>query len=369
MATPTADELLGSTLPAVLDALTRADIGIVVFSQQAGKFEKRYTNEPAMRALGYTVEEWLATPVLHSIAPEQRELVAQLLNRLASGDHTMPPIIEFRFARKDGVELSSEIIAGRADIAGGSAIAMIVGDHAHSPAQLSLLEADRIGVVGALAAGFAHEINNPLTSVLLNLRSLRRQIANLPEATRDPALRCVEDITMGAERIAGNVRALQALATRAATQRIDLAAVVSASLRLAAPTLHPRAHVEKQIGVVHAVLGEEARIGQAVLAMLLFCASGFDTDAATGANRIAVSVADRNGSVVVQVSDNGHALTIEEARRAFDPFFRTSSRGAGVGVGLGIARSVATALGGDVVLVPGATGGAVITMRLPAAPV
>ena len=100
------------------------------------------------------------------------------------------------------------------------------------------------------------------------------------------------------------------------------------------------------------MLGEESRIGQAVLAMLLFSSSGFDAEPRPARNRIVVAVEERDGAVVVEVSDNGRDLTTEEARHAFDPFFRTSSRGAGVGVGLGVARSVATTLGGDVTLAP-----------------
>src|SRR2546430_11884214 len=61
----------------------------------------------------------------------------------------------------------------------------------------------------------SHETNNPLTSVLLNLRSLRKQcVTNLAETAQANALRCLDDITTGAERIASNVRALQTLATR-----------------------------------------------------------------------------------------------------------------------------------------------------------
>jgi C4-dicarboxylate-specific signal transduction histidine kinase len=180
-------------------------------------------------------------------------------------------------------------------------------------------------------------------------------------------LRCLDDITTGAERIASNVRALQTLATRGESRSLDLAAVVTASLRLAAPTLEPRAQVIRQIAAVRPVIGEEARIGQAVLAMMLFSASGFDESSAAMSNRITVAVEERGDDIVVEVSDNGHELSAEEARRAFDPFFRSSARGAGVGVGLGVARSVAAALGGEVVLAPAPAGGAVITMRLPAA--
>jgi two-component system C4-dicarboxylate transport sensor histidine kinase DctB len=142
--------------------------------------------------------------------------------------------------------------------------------------------------------------------------------------------------------------------------------VVSAALRLVAPSIEPRAHIIRQIFPVRPVAGEEARVGQAVIAMMLFSASGFPED--VGGNRIIVAVEERGEDVVIEVSDNGRDLTPEEARRAFDPFFRSPARGAGVGVGLGVARSVAATLGGAVALAPRPGGGVVITMRLPAAP-
>jgi PAS domain S-box-containing protein len=356
-----------SALPALLEALNSAHVGFVVFRVRDGVTEKVYANQNLMASLGYTAEEWLTTPLWHVIASDQKPVIAQIFERVAS-EAPLPAAIEVRLVHKDGYEILAEVAAGRVARDGTHIVVCVVRDM-HRQTQLSLLEADRIQLVGALAAGFAHETNNPLTSVLLNLRSLRKQvISNLSEVAQANALRCLDDITTGAERIASNVRALQTLATRSATQSIDLAAVVSAALRLAAPTLEPRAHVIRQIFPVSPVAGEESRIGQAVLAMLLFSSSGFDGELSSASNRIVVAVEEREGSVVVEVSDNGRDLTGEEALHAFDPFFRSQVRGAGVGVGLGVARSVAVTLGGEVTLAPRSGGGAVITMRLPPAP-
>jgi PAS domain S-box-containing protein len=358
---------LAPLMPAMLEALTASGVAVIVIADRGGQLERYYTNKPAASLLGYTVEEMQNLGVLETIVPEQRALVTQLANGFRSGQ-ALPPVLEFGTIHKDGTHRDMEFSLGfhRLD----DCIAYVLTLRAvNQQAQLSLLEADRIGLVGALAAGFAHEINNPLTSVLLNLRSLRKQLGALPDAlAQAQALRCVDDITTGAERIASNVRALQTLATRSATQAVDLAAIVSSALRLAAPTLEPRANVVRQIFPVRAVTGEESRIGQAVLAMMLFSSSGFDSDEAATSNRIIVAVEERAPDIVVEVSDNGRDLTSEEVRGAFDPFFRSSARGAGVGVGLGVARSVATTLGGEVTLAPRPGGGAVITMRLPAAP-
>ncbi|TMQ03287.1 MAG: PAS domain S-box protein [Deltaproteobacteria bacterium] len=360
---------LGATLPALLDALGHVGIGVTIIADRGRGFERIYVNGPAAALLGYTVDEVQAHPLLDTIAPEQRELVTQLSASFRAGQ-PVPPALEFLAVRKDGSTLPVELALGSVRIPDGLAYVMVIRDVSlHQQTQLSLLEADRIGLVGALAAGFAHEINNPLTSILLNLRSLRRQLtAGLPFAAQPAAMRCVDDVNTGAERIASNVRALQTLATRSGIAPIDLAGVVSSALRLAAPSLEARAHVIRQIFPVRRVLGEESRIGQAVLAMLLFSSSGFDTEIANSSNRIVVSVEQRDDDVVLEVSDNGRDLTPEETLHAFDPFYRSSARGAGVGVGLGVARSVAATLGGEVTLAPRPEGGAVITMRLRAMP-
>lgn len=357
-------------MPALLDALDSATVGVMAMGFKNGALEKLFANHSLAASLGYTTEEMMVTPAWHVIHPRLKPLIAQLFTRLAApnGDAVqMPPSIEVTLMHKDGHEISTEVAFGRVVLESGPAFVFVVRD-LYRQRQLSLLESDRLALVGALASGFAHETNNPLTSVLLNLRSLRKQVtANMTEQAQSGALRCLDDITTGSERIASNVRALQTLATRSSTQAIDLVPVVSSALRLAAPTLEPRAHVIRQILPVAQVIGEESRIGQAILAMLLFASSGFDPEATATNNRIVVTVEERDGQVVVEVSDNGLALTEDETLHAFDPFFRSTVRGAGVGVGLGVARSVATTLGGDVSLACRAGGGAVVTMRLPRA--
>ncbi|HWO23191.1 MAG TPA: ATP-binding protein [Kofleriaceae bacterium] len=353
-------------MPALLDALGFAGIGVLVIADRGAGFERWYANEAVAAILGYELAELLAITPLEMIAPEQRALALQLSASSRLGQ-PVPPTLEITVLHRDGGRVPVELAMGPQRIPGGIVFVLVMRELG-ARSQLSLLEADRIGLVGALSAGFAHEINNPLTSVLLNLRSLRKQLGrSLPPEAQLPALRCLDDVTAGSERIASNVRALQTLATRSETKPLDLTALVSAALRLATPTLDARAHVIRQLFPVPPVIGEESRIGQAVLAMLLFSSSGFEAESTSTANRIIVAVEERAGSVVVEVSDNGRDLPAEEARHAFDPFFRSQSRGAGVGLGLGVARAVAVALGGQVTLGPRPGGGAVITMRLPIA--
>jgi two-component system NtrC family sensor kinase len=351
---------LDGMLPALLEVLGYLGTGVTVLVDRGNGLECLYINDASAALVGWTPDELLRRPAIETIAPEQRALVLQLSASFRAGQ-PVPPALEFTAVRKDGTLMPIEIALSAYRVPDGIVYVMVSRAlSVHQQHHLSLLEADRIGLVGALAAGFAHEINNPLTSVLLNLRTLRKVLAGgLPAVSQPQAMRFLDDITIGAERIASNVRALQTLATRSASAAIDLAAVVSAALRLAAPTLEPRATVIRQIFPVRRVTGEESRIGQAVLAMLLFSSSGFDPETASVSNNIIINVEQRDGDVVLEVSDNGRELAPEEINQAFDPFY---------GVGLGVARSVASALGGDVTLATRPGGGAVITMRLPAAP-
>jgi PAS domain S-box-containing protein len=358
---------LSPLMAGLLDALGYAGTPVLVVADRGSGLERWYLNKPTAAMFGYTVEEALALPPHELFAPEQRTFVQQMSAGFREGQ-PVPPSLELVGLHRDGRRVAIECALGTHRTSDGCIVYVTIlrALGGQEPSHMSLLEADRIGLVGALAAGFAHETNNPLTSVLLNLRSLRKQLhQHMPDSAQAPAVRCLDDITTGAERIASNVRALQTLATRSETKPIDLAAVVSAALRLVAPSIEPRAHIIRQIFPVRPVAGEEARVGQAVIAMMLFSASGFPED--VGGNRIIVAVEERGDDVVIEVSDNGRDLTPEEARRAFDPFFRSPARGAGVGVGLGVARSVAATLGGAVALAPRPGGGVVITMRLPAA--
>jgi C4-dicarboxylate-specific signal transduction histidine kinase len=366
MSRPELPPQLGEALPALLDGLRSADVGVMVFFHHGGKNYKLYANDAATLPLGYSAVEWLGLPMYATLAPDQRDAVAKLYTRVD------PPTAPFELAlrHRDGTERRGEFTVASALVESGIVVFIIQRHVGHVlQSRLSLLENDRVELVGALAAGFAHEINNPLTSIVLNLRTLRKQLAMVTPGTFDATVmqRCVDDLVLATDRIAGNVRAFQTLATPRARDRIDLGAVVASALRLALPTLEPRAMVLRQISATPKVVGEEARIGQAVLAMLLFASSGFAEPSHAG-NEITVAVEVRLGEVVVEVSDNGRALAADEAEHAFDPFFRTHTRGAGVGVGLGIARSIATTLGGSVELTARDGGGAVVTMRLPPAP-
>ena len=242
--TPAAARPLAAHAAAAFELLAALDLPAVVLEDHGAGVALRHANAAATALLGYTVDELARIPPLELIAPELRPKLRQLAEAARSGP-PRPATLGVTVVRKDAARVELALTIAPARTPDGVAYAAIARDGASpAPALLAVLEADRLGLVGVLAAGFAHEINNPLTSMLLTVRSARRQLTAAPASpTTAAVLRGLDDVTAGAERIAGSVRALQRLATHGGAASLDLAAVASAALRLAAPTLEPRAHV------------------------------------------------------------------------------------------------------------------------------
>jgi PAS domain S-box-containing protein len=327
-------------LAPLLQALRNSEVAVVVIVDRGGELERPYFNEACAAMLGYSAEELAALPAFTAVA-DHAEVLAELRSRVP-GRGDVPLVFETSLRHRDGHQLPVEVVSHPMDLEGELAHVIVFRSLLpRHQTQLSLLEADRIALIGALAAGVAHEIKNPLTGMLLALRVLRRTlIAELRDPARSAALRAIDDSISNGERVAGNVSALLSLAATGKPGQVDVGMATSAALRLVSPILEDRARVVREIHAVPSIHGDEARLGQAILSMLLFSSSGFRGDDPRD-NRIVVRVLPMEHAVCVEISDNGSPLSAKEMLRAFDPFFVSRGRGAGLGVGLGVARSIA----------------------------
>ncbi len=220
-------------------------------------------------------------------------------------------------------------------------------------AKARLAAADRMAALGALAGGIAHEVNNPLTYVLLNLGRASREIGRagegLPPTSRealaraDRALGVVRD---GVEKVARSVRDLRSFVRTDGSARtpLDLRPVLETAIALAGNEVRHRARLVREIDDVPLVAADEASLGQLFLNLLLQAARAIpDGDASS--NEVRVSVRRAPGGVVVEVSDTGAPLV--EAR-AFEPFAVTRADGVDAGLSLSVCHGVVSALGGTI---------------------
>jgi C4-dicarboxylate-specific signal transduction histidine kinase len=233
--------------------------------------------------------------------------------------------------------------------------------------QARLLEADRLATVGALCAGLAHQINNPLTSALLHLGGLRKSLdRKVPdEAARAQVAPVLDTVAEATERVSRAVRELMVFADPAIGRRgpIDLRDVVEGAVRAAGPMVESRARLAVGMVPVPPVEADPPRLGQAVLNVILDAALAFD-DHDRARNLVEVSLRAEEPWVVVEVADNGRAIQAGACSDAFEPFFPV--RGAtSTGIGLAVTRTIVAALGGSATMAPRAGGGAITTIRLP----
>lgn len=240
--------------------------------------------------------------------------------------------------------------------------------------QAALVRSERLATVGRLAAGLAHEVGNPLAAVLgfqeLLAEGLDDPGLREPELERDLIARSRKEL----ERIHRIIRQLLDYARPGSGQVEDVE--VAGVLRDAVATVGavPAARgvsleVEVAAGLP-AVRVERDKLYQVTLNLLLNAVDALGErrggEGPAGRVRL-VAALDPEGVVEIRCEDNGPGFSDEALSRAFEPFFSSKSVGKGTGLGLATCQQVVEGAGGQIAVMNGAEGGAVVRLRLPAA--
>jgi PAS domain S-box-containing protein len=235
----------------------------------------------------------------------------------------------------------------------------------------------RLAAVGELAAGLAHEINNPIAFVSSNLRMLREyweQMASRadgadgaePDGIVGEGHELIDESLEGVERAAEIIRGVKNFAhtSNAETRRAGLNDVVAESVRMTRPRVTAGVHVECRFDPLPEIVCSPQSLEQVFLNLL-----GNAIHAVDGSGLIRVSTEQDGDFVVASVSDDGHGIPTEKMDRIFDPFFTTKPVGEGTGLGLGIAHHIVSQHGGSIAVESRAGEGATFRVRLPIEPV
>ena len=230
--------------------------------------------------------------------------------------------------------------------------------------------AERMASIGTLAAGVAHEVNNPLMFIQMNLELCTATLAQDTVSAEDLAevRAALADIAEGAERVRLIVRDLKTFSAgdSAHDQRIDLRNVVDKATRVAANELKHRARVVVEADGPAFVDGNEAQLGQVFLNLLMNAAQSIVAGDADH-NEIRVTLQAATGAGVrAEIRDSGRGIPPENLSRLFDPFFTTKSVGEGTGLGLSIVHNVVAAHHGTIEVESSLGRGSVFRVLLPA---
>jgi signal transduction histidine kinase len=215
-------------------------------------------------------------------------------------------------------------------------------------AQAQLVDSERMAAIGVLAAGVAHEINNPLSFVLANVRFAADAFGRDDAAERAEALLALREANVGAQRVGEIVRSLRGLARAESSGPVDVAKVVDSTLQLAWGSLKNEALLVRDLGPAPAVDLGEGRLGQVVVNLVMNAVHAMPPrDRSRNLIRVTTGTSAAGGAFV-EVADNGGGMTAAVRARVFEPFFTTKPSGAGTGLGLSICRHVVESVGGRI---------------------
>jgi signal transduction histidine kinase len=263
-------------------------------------------------------------------------------------------------------------------------------------AQEQLLQQEKLASIGQLAAGIAHEINNPIGYVHSNLVSLRDYTSGLLELIHayeralapkldETTLATISEVRArvdfdfvstdlpelinesreGLERVRRIVQDLKDFShagREAGWRRVDLHKGLESTLNIVWNDLKYKAKVERQLGPLPLVECHPSEVNQVFMNLLLNAGHAIGE---RGTITLASGHDDARDEVWISIRDSGPGIDAEAMPRIFDPFFTTKPVGTGTGLGLSISYGIVKKHGGRIEVANGAEGGAIFTVVLP----
>ena len=231
--------------------------------------------------------------------------------------------------------------------------------------RLELAHLSRVSLLGELSGAFAHELNQPLTSILANAQA-GKQLIESGRASNAELSEILSDIELDDKRAADVITQLRQLLLKrqVSLEPLELNEVVAATLALAKSELVAR---QTKVDLNRAypnisIFGNLPQLQQIILNLIINAVDATSHLPPSG-RIIGITVRSNRLMGEVAVSDNGHGLTPEAMKDAFKPFVSTKSNG--LGLGLAICRSIATAHGGKLKFDADYSGGARIVLSIP----
>jgi CheY-like chemotaxis protein len=212
---------------------------------------------------------------------------------------------------------------------------------------------DRLAAIGTVAAGVAHEVNNPLAYVISNLDYAVEELDDaegpLAPDIQAEMLNALQAARGGCERVRKIVLDLKTFSRRTdeSTGVVDVNTLLESAAAMLGNEVRHHAHIELDLGDVPLVSATEARLGQVFLNIIHNAAQSI-APGNVDKEEIRVTSCVENDMVVVEIRDTGCGIPPTDFKKIFDTFYTTKPAGVGTGLGLAICRRVIGELGGQI---------------------
>ncbi|MCL4536314.1 MAG: response regulator [Nitrospirae bacterium] len=265
-------------------------------------------------------------------------------------------------------------------------------------AQSQILQQEKMASIGQLAAGIAHEINNPVGFVMSNLGSLQKYADKLSEFIKaqteaigelgvkssefgeiqkkvdefkkslkidyiiDDLGNLIRESLDGAERVKKIVQDLKSFSRidEAEWKMADINAGIESTINMVWNELKYKATVKKEYGDIPLTKCNPGQLNQVFMNMLINAAHAIEKQ-----GEITVKTWHGSGFIYISISDTGKGIPSENLNRIFEPFFTTKEVGKGTGLGLSIAYDIVKKHNGDITVESKAGKGSAFTIKIP----
>jgi two-component system NtrC family sensor kinase len=302
-------------------------------------------NQVAAKMFGFnSVEETVGTNLLDFIHLNDKEKVLKVIaNDIFEQD--LRQVNEFQIVTKDGREIWLNAVGARTELAGKPAVLVSCVDITEQKRQRGRqMMIDRLASIGELVAGTAHELNNPLTSIIGFSQLLMEK--DIPDDIREN----LKLIYNEAHRTAAVVKNLLTFARKHTyvKELTQMNNIIEDVLKLRDYELKVNSiEVNKRLAPDLPEIMVDNFQMQQVFLNIIINAEYFMTEA-HNRGTLAITTKKQNGNVVISIADDGPGILEENLRRIFDPFFTTKPTGKGTGLGLSICHGVVTEHGGQI---------------------
>lgn len=289
-----------------------------------------------------------AIQLLDFVHPDDVARATRLLARAPGSDG--PSGGELRCRVPDGNECVLDLSVGEPVTLGGRELSLVVAREVSSRKRLQarLAQMDRLVSLGTLAAGVAHEINNPVTYVLGNLHLAQRMLGS-GHVRQAELTQLLATASEGVERISQIVGDLKTFARPDERELggVDIAQVLNSVVGLTRADIQRKAQLELDLQPVPLIVANRARLAQLFLNLLVNAIQALP-EREVRANRISIGTRVAGPWVCVEIGDNGVGIDRESRGRVFEPFYSTKPAGVGTGLGLSICHGIVESLDGRI---------------------
>jgi len=243
--------------------------------------------------------------------------------------------------------------------------------------QAAIVHSERMASVGLLAAGVAHEINNPLSYLSSNVEFVARFLEDHAETLSlgqrdlverlEESQRALAEALGGISRVAHIVRDLRTFSRPelGVSSHADAAVALETAIAIVSNEIRHRARLERNIGTRAMVAAGPQRLVQVFVNLLLNAAQSIP-EGDTESHRIGVSLGELDPETVeVVITDTGPGIAPADLKRIFQPFFTTKSLGRGTGLGLSVCQAIVSQVGGRIDVTSVLGEGTTFRVRLP----